>query len=251
MTEQKTTGPRGPRDDANWAQPVDRLRLSRVPSDAINLNVEGRQVVGPLQGFGQMWQKTYKVRLAGADVSPNDLVRTWKENFASFWPGRNRYYAPLTGIAPGEVALINLDTAGGVKLSTGVLVIYADDESFTFMTPEGHMFSGWITFSAYWEDEATVAQTQVLIRANDPFWEIAMRLFGFRKEDQFWERTMANLASHYGVVGQVSTTATCVDPRIQWSRAGNIWHNAFIRSALYALAAPARAPGALLRKLRS
>jgi hypothetical protein len=29
-----------------------------------------------------------------------------------------------------------------------VLVIYADAESFTFMTPEGHALSAWITFSA-------------------------------------------------------------------------------------------------------
>ena len=51
-------------------------------------------------------------------------------------------------------------------------------------------------------------------------------------------------------MGQVNTAATCVDPRIQWSRAGNIWHNAFIRSALYALAAPARVPSAILRRLQ-
>ena len=37
---------------------------------------------------------------------------------------------------------------GGMKLSTGVMVLYADDESFTLMTPQGHMFAGWITFSA-------------------------------------------------------------------------------------------------------
>ena len=28
------------------------------------------------------------------------------------------------------------------------MVIYADDESFSFMTPQGHMFAGMITFSA-------------------------------------------------------------------------------------------------------
>ncbi len=35
-------------------------------------------------------------------------------------------------------------------------------------------------------------------------------------------------------------TATCVDPKLQWSQAKNIWHNAAIRSALYATAAPLR-----------
>ena len=37
---------------------------------------------------------------------------------------------------------------GKMKLSTGVMVLYADEESFTLMTPQGHMFAGWITFSA-------------------------------------------------------------------------------------------------------
>jgi hypothetical protein len=27
------------------------------------------------------------------------------------------------------------------------MVLFADDVSFTLMTPEGHMFAGWITFS--------------------------------------------------------------------------------------------------------
>ena len=40
-----------------------------------------------------------------------------------------------------------------MKLSTGVMVLYADDESFTLMTPQGHMFAGWITFSATERDD--------------------------------------------------------------------------------------------------
>ena len=55
-----------------------------------------------------------------------------------------------------------------MKLSTGVMVLYADEESFTLMTPQGHMFAGWITFSAAEEDGATVAQAQVLMRAQRP-----------------------------------------------------------------------------------
>jgi hypothetical protein len=138
-----------PRDAENWADPVASLKLGEMPSGAVNLNVEGRRAVGPLQGFGRMWQKTYLVRLSGAEVTPTETIKVWKERFADFWPGKNRFYALQTGIAPGEFALLNLAAPGGMPLSTGVVVIYADDESFTFMTPEGHMFSGWITFSAH------------------------------------------------------------------------------------------------------
>ena len=116
-----------PRDTGNWAEPVSRLKVSDLPPGAVNLNVEGRRVVGPLQGFGRMWQKTYRVHLSGADLSPAQVIRKWKENFSSFWPNGNRFYAPLTGIAPGEVAVLNLSTPGGIALSTGVMVIYADE----------------------------------------------------------------------------------------------------------------------------
>jgi len=168
-----------------------------------------------------------------------EVIKGWKDNFSDFWPQGNRFYAPITGIAPGEVAILNLST-GPVKLSTGVMVIYADDESFTFMNPQGHMFAGFITFSAFEEDERTVAQAQVLMRANDPLWEIIMRVFGYRKEDEFWQDTLKSLAEHFGVEGDPQMQATCVDPRLQWSQAKNIWHNAAIRSTLYGAAAPAR-----------
>ena len=84
------------------------------------------------------------------------MIDVWKEHFPEFWPKGNSFFAPLAGIAPGEVAALDLSMPGGLKLSTGVLVLYADDESFTLMTPQGHMFAGWITFSAFVEDGVTL-----------------------------------------------------------------------------------------------
>ena len=46
---------------AAWSPPVSRLKGCHAPAGAINLNVCGLRVVGPLQGFGQLWQKTYWV----------------------------------------------------------------------------------------------------------------------------------------------------------------------------------------------
>ena len=144
-----------PRDAAFWAKNVTTLKLGQVPAEAVNLNVTGRRVVGPVQGFGKMWQKTMRVALDRAEVTPAEVIKTWKAEFQRFWPERNWFYAPLEGIAPGEVALLNLGLPGRMKLSTGVLVLYADDESFTLMTPEGHMLAGWITFSAEQVDGVT------------------------------------------------------------------------------------------------
>ncbi|MGZ3584522.1 MAG: hypothetical protein ACXWP6_18240 [Ktedonobacterales bacterium] len=220
-----------PRDAAHWAQHGTGLKVSNVPPGAVNLNVNGRSVVGPLQGFGKMWQKIYAVRISGGNVTPGEVIAEWKRNFASFWPSDAHFYGPLTGIAPGEVALLNL-AVGGMPLSTGVMVLYADDESFTLMTPQGHMFAGWITFSAYEEDGATVAQAQVLMRANDPIYELGLQFGGHRKEDVFWQHTLRSLAAHFGVTGAaVRTNVECVDPKRQWAHANNIWHNAAVRTA--------------------
>lgn len=70
-----------------------------------------------------MWQKTYRVSLDGAGVSPQQVIATWKHDFASFWPKDNLFYGPLTGIAPGDVAVLDLKMPGRIKLSTGVLVL--------------------------------------------------------------------------------------------------------------------------------
>lgn len=234
QTPSTPSEPKTPRDAQNWAKPVTTLKVSEVPAGAINLNVEGRQLIGPLNGFGPMWQKTYKVRLSNAAVKPAELIRIWKEKFSTFWPLGNNFYGPLTSITPGEVAVLNLAAPGGMKLSTGILVIYADDLSFTFMNPQGHMFAGMITFSAHEEEGATVAQVQPLIRASDPIYEIGCRLgIVNRIEDRFWHDTLRNLASAFGVNGVVQQTTMLIDPRIQWSQAKNIWHNAAIRSGLH------------------
>jgi len=231
-----------PRDAGNWAQPVERLAVANVPDGALD-TVGGKQPVSPIQGFGKMWQKTYRISLAGGDASPEDVVRTWKAEFPTFWPKGSQFHAPLTGIEPGEVALLEAPVGGGLKLSTGVFVLYADDVSFTFMTPQGHMFAGWITFSAAEENGETVAQTQVLMRAQDPLTEVGLALGGHRKEDRFWQETMKALAARFGVEAEPETTVVCVDRRRQWGRAANVRHSSAFRSGIHTATAPLRKKG--------
>jgi hypothetical protein len=225
-----------PRDAAHWAKKVDRLVVD--PREGVRgTNVAGRRLTGPVQGFGKMWQKTY--RMDAGPVPPERAIATWREHFPEFWPKGNRFAGALTGINPGDVALLDLAIGGGVKLSTGVFVLYADAESFTLMTPQGHMFAGWITFSAEREGDATIVQAQVLMRANDPLYEISMILVGHRKEDTFWAATLTALGQRLGVADpKVETRSTCVDSRRQWRHARNVWHNSMVRSMLQTLAAP-------------
>jgi hypothetical protein len=239
------------RGEESWAKSVARLEVTDVPEGAVNLNVDGRRLASPIQGFGKMWQKTYQVRVPSERASATELIAAWKENFRDFWPEGNHFYGALTGIAPGDVALINKTLPGHLKLSTGVMVLYADEESFTLMTPQGHMFAGWITFSASEVDDHTVAQAQVLMRASDPIFEMGLTMGGHKQEDRFWQQTLTALAAHFGHEGEVDTRVVCVDKRRQWSKWSNVWHSAAIRSTLYTLGAPGRGMKRLVRRDRA
>ena len=234
-----------PRDTAYWAEEASVFKVERAPTGALNLNVEGHKVLSPLQGFGQLWQKVYQARVKNATVTPGEIVSVWKQNFPQFWPKGNRFYTPPMGIVPGAVALLSFGMPGipgGLgMISTGVFVLYADDASFTFTTPQGHLFAGWITFSAYEEDGWTVIQIHMLLRAEDPLYELGMRLRVIPFfEDRFWRRTLIRLMAHFNLYAPVQITATCIDGRVQWSQTGNIWQNAAIRSALYRMLSPMR-----------
>ena len=224
--------------DANWSKPVDRLTMGAVPTEAINLNVTGKRLSGPLQGFGQLWQKTYRIRLEGADVAPDQVVAVWKREFGAFWPKGARVYAPFAEIAPGEVGLINQDVGGRQVLSTGVLVIYADDVSFTFMTPEGHVFAALLTFSAEADRGVTEVQVQALLRASDPLYEAMIMMGGHGKENRHWQATLTNLAARFGATGEATVSQVCIDRKRQWRNASNIRDNAAIRSGFYRMAHP-------------
>ncbi len=230
-----------PRDAESWARPVDRLATTATGSRTDT--VTGRRVAGPVQGFGQMWQKTFTVRLDGVDLTPEALVAQWKERFPTFWPKGARFYAPLAGISPGEVALLEVAPVPGspVRMSTGVMVIYADSESFAFMTPEGHALSAWITFSASREGDTTVAQVQALERTADPLIELSYLFGANRANDRFWEQTLENLARSMGVARpEIVTRRVCVDRRRQWRYVRNLRHSAAVNMAVGTVTAPVR-----------
>jgi hypothetical protein len=232
--------PKGHDDAASWATPTGALHVGDMPAGAVNRNVAGRRLVGPVQGFGQLWQKTYRIRLDRDALTPAEVISEWKANYASYWPKGNRFYAPSAGIQPGGVALINAASLGGVQLSTGIEVIYADDESFAFMNAEGHPAAGMVTFSAERVESGVWAQVQVLIRANDPMYDLLLPLYGQRAEDQIWTKTLGALGVHFGATGEVTVERLCVDRHRNWSQAKNIWRNAAIRSGLYMAGAPVR-----------
>ena len=221
-----------PRATDSWAQPVERLNLAEIPGGARNLNVEGRRLFGPLQGFGQLWQKTYRIGLRATNLTPQEVIATWKLSVPKLKPPTKRFFPSALGITPNALVLIDAQTPGG-PISTGVMVLYAGAESFTLMTPAGHPEAGWVTFSSYVEEGCTFAQVQVMARAGDPLYELAFLLAGSKLQDEIWTHVLTALAAELGTSGEVNMDKKLLDPKLQWRRASNIWYNAQLRTLLY------------------
>jgi hypothetical protein len=253
VPENLSEEPTRPREGV-WAQPVKMLNTKQIQAD-MNLNVDGKQLAGPLRGFGQLWQKTYTIQL-GEEIEPEEVIMAWKENFGSFWSKKNRFYGSPAAITAGEVAVLNLAGPYGMMapgghglVSTGVLVMYVDDVSFSFMTPEGHIFAGMIIFSSQKEDGSTTAQVQALIRANDPLYEIGARMgIVHNMEDEHWHFVLKGLAAFFNRQGDVIQNNILVDPRVQWSQVWNVRHNAAIHTGLYLALSPFRWAAGLIRR---
>lgn len=222
------------RKDSPWAKPAALLKVPARTKAPLNLNVDGFGVTGPVQGFGLLWEKTYQIRLSNITITPREVIRILKEQFPDLQPPQNRFFISEAGIAPGEVVLINAKTPAG-PISTGIWVLYADDDSFTFMTPQGHPESGWVSFSAFEDKGCTVAQVKGFARANDPLYELGFRIAGSREQEKIWTHVLTSLALHLGVHAWVHMYKTCVGDDLQWDQAGNIWYNAQIRTMIYSI----------------
>lgn len=255
MTADIQNEPQEPRDQKSWAKTTGKLHVHETPEGATNLNVDGAKVTGPMQGFGQMWQNTFRVYLHGCKLGPQEVMKLWKENFTTLQPEFNKFYPSRQGVEPGEVMLIDSTvpvvpgTPGVLPVATGVMILYSDDQMFTVMTPEGHPESGWNTFSTFEEDGVTVAQIQSMTRATDPIYEFGLRFMGgSQMQENTWKHVLKSLAEMVGVSNEVTMNKTLIDSSVQWSQAKNIWKNAVVRTTFYKLATPFRWVGKRVRK---
>lgn len=234
-------------NDRVWAHNIVRIDVIDSPAGAFAANLDDRMVTSPLQGFGQLWRRTYRVRLPGCTLCAAEVMANWKREFARLQPAQNRFHATAAGVTPGAMVYIDSRLMSGLAVSamteveSGVMVIYADDVSFTVMTPEGFPVSGWNTFSVHEEEGVLVAQVQGLERANDPIYEFGYRFLGGMKEqDKTWTHVLRALAQYHGIDAEVEAHMQLIDPRLQWSNIGNLWKNAAIRTLLFHLNAPVR-----------
>ncbi len=217
-----------------WARSVERLSTGLIPEEAMDINVRGREPAGPVRGFGRLWDKRYRLRIEGDAPAPREIVSVWKAEFADFWPAGNRFF-PSGGaaIAPGTVAVLNLRLPGGLVVATGLMVLYVADTAFSFISIEGHVIAGWITFSSFREGDATIVQVHPLFRPSDPLMEFSFRIGAGGEEDRFWHSTLGKLAERLGLRGTVEQRDTLIDGRLQWGEAANILLSAPVLSSFY------------------
>jgi hypothetical protein len=195
----------------------------------------------PGRGFGKLWRKAYWVELVDLDVTYEELIADWKRHFDQFWPEGNRLHSDIRALRPEDLAEMDVALPIGGSFASGVALLFSKPDSFALITPKGHMFSGWIAFSAHERGPNREARIDILMRASDPVFEIGMAIFGHRQEDVFWSTTLSNLAKHWGQDRQPEQTATVIDSNRLWRNAGNVWHNAAIRGAFGRGASPVRA----------
>ena len=100
------------------------------------------------------------------------------------------------------------------------------------------MFAAWITFSAVRQDGVTTPRVEVLLRANDPLYEVGMSLGGHSQENAFWVATLHNLAARFGGRRRRRRRSRPASIAATVDDAANIRHNAAIRSGLYRMRHP-------------
>ena len=101
-------------DVTYWADPVQQIKVkvNELPPGAVNLNVDGRKPLLPLNGFGRLCRKTYSVRLTGSTSTPAEVMGSGGGTSATCGRRATSATSRAAGLVPGEVALLNLTLMG-------------------------------------------------------------------------------------------------------------------------------------------
>ncbi|MDD4923668.1 MAG: STAS domain-containing protein [Dehalococcoidales bacterium] len=219
----------GKQSDAGWAPYIEKIKVTERPEGALVKNMDNRRPQGQIKGFGKMWQKTFWLMIDKPEFTPKDIIVKLMQNFVVFQIPENFFYPTSKGLTPGALVFIDSKTPGGI-VSTGIYVLYVDDTSFTYITPQGHPEAGWITFSAKEEEGKIRLQIQGLVRASDPFYEIAYALAGQAFQEKIWLNVLTQMAKHLGIEDNGQMVKYKPANSCQWGKIGNIWYNAQIRT---------------------
>jgi anti-anti-sigma factor len=222
----------GKQSDVGWAPYIERIGVTERPEGAMIKNMDNRRLQPQISGFGRMWQKTFWLMIDKPELTPKDVITKLMQNFVVFQIPENFFYPTSKGLSPGALVFIDSKTPGGI-VSTGIYVLYVDDTSFTYITPQGHPEAGWITFRAKEQEGKIRLQIQGLVRASDPFYEIAYAIAGQAFQEKIWLNVLTQMAKHLSIEDNGKMVKYKPADYWQWGRVGNIWYNAQLRTLPY------------------
>ena len=181
------------RSEGSWAKPVSTLTVTEVPAGAPNL-VEGKRLLGPVQGFGKMWQKTYSMRLDGVETTPQAVISALQRD-----PSIDYVVAPIDSAATFvSEGVRSAGKAGKVKVSgyegdpdAVARVRDGDVQAATIADPPEWM--GWQAMDALarafadQDPETVKVPSRLLVSGNAPDTEGWQGDLDFRSElEQLW-----------------------------------------------------------------
>lgn len=155
---------------------------------------------GPEDGVGPLTRRRYWVELEGAERSPEDIARHWREHLPDHAPKWLAYFRGLDGpIPPVEVGtrlwiLMMLVRRGRV------VVEHVDPLGFRVRTLRLHPDAGTSDFRVYPQEEPghLILQIESLLRTNSSFDRLAY-IFGVHAaQRRNWELTLLNVAAYAG-----------------------------------------------------
>ena len=83
---------------ASWAKPVSELFVPLMPKEARNINVNGLRPVGPINGFGRLCQKIFRLHISDASISPEQAIAVLKRRVSRL----SAFFQPLLSVRRGH-----------------------------------------------------------------------------------------------------------------------------------------------------
>ena len=191
---------------------------------------------GPSRASGSCGRRPTGCALDGVESTPRRWSRPGGANFPAYWPKGNDFYPSLTGVEPGEVALIKLGGPAGMKSQDGRdgallrrRVLHADDAARATCSPAGSRSRRTTRRRDSRPDAGADARAGSARRdrPDDGRPRQGEQVLG---ADTGEPRAQPRRSRRRG-----ARRWCCVDRKRQWSRAANVRHSVAIRSTLHML----------------
>ena len=176
-----------------WPIPGFRERARAAPGDP-------DLIQGPEDGAGAAYRRRYRARVAGALVSPEQLMEVIGNDPDVACPVEFARFEKTRG-EPGTLAL---GDEYRVRLpgpwNGPVRVVERDDRSFRLATLRGHMEAGEIAFRARQEGGALLFEIESWARSGDPVFALLYDRIPVNREIQLhmWVQFLARVAQISG-----------------------------------------------------